>query len=403
MSSPVTGDFDLVVIGGGIIGLAAAWEMSRRRPGHRICVLEKEAGLAGHQSGHNSGVIHAGVYYEAGSLKARLCRDGRLRLERFCREHEVGIKRLGKLIVATEPEELPRLDALEARARANRVPGLERLDTAGLVGIEPHATGLAALHSPQTGAVDFAEVARALAADLAGDGHTIATGHEVTGIVPEGDRTVISHPRGTVVATRVLCCAGAWSDRLAVAAGASPDPRIIPFRGSYLEVRPEKRDLVKGMIYPVPDPALPFLGVHLTRHIDGSLSIGPTALPVVSPQTDRPMSGRIRDLIHLATWPGTPKMAWQNRSVARQEIGHALFRSRMITAARRFVPALDPNDIGPGSAGIRAQAVSRDGSLADDFVFAHTGRVLHVRNAPSPGATSSLAIADHLANLLDRL
>ncbi|MBN8866529.1 MAG: L-2-hydroxyglutarate oxidase [Solirubrobacterales bacterium] len=397
------GPFDLVVVGGGIVGLAAAREAALRRPEWRICVLEKEDDLATHQTGHNSGVIHAGVYYEAGSLKARLCRDGRRRLEEFCRGRGVPFRRVGKLIVATEPEELPRLDALEQRARDNRVPGLERLGPAGIKEIEPHAAGLAALHSPETGVVDFAAVARALAAELAERGHAIATGHEVTGIEPAGDRSEVRHSHGVTIADRVLCCAGAWSDRLAVGSGASPDPRILPFRGAYLEVSEEKRDLVKGMIYPVPDPALPFLGVHLTRHLDGSLSVGPTALLVATAQPAQPLRGRVRDLLRVASWPGTRRMAWRNRAAARQELTHALHRGRLIEAARRFVPELDRSDLRPGMSGIRAQAVGRDGALADDFAFSQVGHVLHVRNAPSPAATSSPAIGSHLAERLDEI
>lgn len=405
MSSPshraVDGDFDLVVIGGGIVGLAAAWEAGRRDPGLSICVLEKEAELARHQSGQNSGVIHAGVYYAAGSLKARLCRLGKGRLEEFCEEREIPFRRLGKLIVAVSEEEIPRLDALEERARANEVDGLRRIDSDGIAAIEPNATGLAALHSPGTGVIDFREVAEALAADLISSGQVVAVGHEVTGIESGRDRTEVMHARGRVTASRVLCCGGAWSDRLAGMSGGSADPRIVPFRGSYLEVVESRQELVRGMIYPVPDPELPFLGVHLTRHVDGSLTIGPTAMLAGSPDPRQPMATRLRDLGRTASWPGTPRMIWNNRASARHEISNALFRRRLIEAARSFVPALRPEDVRPSKSGIRAQAVTRDGELADDFVFDRTGRVLHVRNAPSPGATSSLAIADHLVDLLD--
>lgn len=398
----VSGDFDLVVVGGGIIGLAAAREFSLRHPDSSVCVLEKEPEIGSHQTGHNSGVIHAGVYYPAGSLKARLCRAGKEQLERFCAEREVPFERPGKLIIATDRLEMKRLDQLESRARANGVPGLVRLGPSGITELEPNATGLSALHSPQTGVVDFREVARALADDLIARGHIVATDHEVERILP-GDRPEVIHTRGRLSAVRVLCCAGAWSDRLAQASGGSSDPRIVPFRGSYLKVKTHRQDLVRGMIYPVPDPDLPFLGVHLTRHIDGSLAIGPTAMMAGSPDPEQGRLGRVRDLLHTVSWPGTRRMAWRNRRSARQEITHAVFRHRLVEEARRFVPSLSVDDVSPGISGIRAQAVTRDGQLADDFIFDRTGKVLHVRNAPSPGATSSLAIAGYLADSMEKL
>ncbi len=391
----------MAVVGGGILGLASAWEISRRRPDSRICVLEREPVVAAHQTGHNSGVIHAGVYYAAGSLKARLCTDGRRRLEEFCEQKNIPFRRAGKLIVATRPIELQRLDGLEERARANGVPGLRRLGPDEIKEVEPHIEGLAALHSPETGIVDYPVVCEALARDLTEAGHTVATGHEVTGASKVEDGVLVTHTRGEIKADRVLFCAGAWSDRLAISSGADPDPRIIPFRGNYLHVKPEKQELVKGMVYPVPDPDLPFLGVHLTRHIDDSLSIGPTALLVGSLQAKKAWSVSFRDAWRTATWPGTFRMAWDNRQAAREELKHAVNQRALLAEAQRFLPALRREDVEPGFSGIRAQAVGRDGSLADDFVFSESERILHVRNAPSPGATSSLAIAAHLADRLE--
>src|SRR3954447_18431834 len=266
-----TGECDIAVIGGGIVGLATARELQRRDPGARIVVLEREERLGAHQSSANSGVAHAGVYYAPGSLKARLCVGGLRELYAFCQEHGIAHERCGKVIVALGPGELGRLDALERRGRANGVPGLRRLDGAAWREAEPHAAGVAALHSPQTGIVDFPGVVDALARLLRADGATVATGCGVTGMVRHDGYTVIDHDRGRLRARRAVTCAGAWSDRVAVAAGGDPDPRIIPFRGGYLKLRPEARELVRGLIYPVPDPALPFLGVHLTKRIDGEV------------------------------------------------------------------------------------------------------------------------------------
>lgn len=269
--------------------------------------------------------------------------------------------------------------------------------------VEPEIRGVSALHSPETGIIDYAEVCRALARQLVEAGHQIRTGTEVLRIEqgPRGSRLVLAD--GEVRAGRVLVCAGAWSDRLAVASGGDPDPRIIPFRGSYLEVRSEQKESVRGMVYPVPDPDLPFLGVHLTRHMDGSLTIGPTALMVGSLRARRSTSVNPRDLARTITWPGTRKLAWRHRQAAVRELRSSLSRGSVLAEARRFLPGLEDSDVKAGFSGVRAQAVDRDGRLVEDFVFSETGRTLHVRNAPSPGATASLAIAAHLADRLEAL
>jgi L-2-hydroxyglutarate oxidase len=398
---------DLAVVGGGIVGLAVARELKRRRPDLDAVVLERAPTLATGQTGANSGVIHAGIYYAPGSLKARLCVEGAAELYEFCEGHEIPHERCGKVIVARHEGELARLDELERRGQANGVPGLRRLTGAELREVEPHCQGVAALHSPATGIVDFADVARALAGELEEGGTPVVTGCGVEGVErrpgriglvhsggPSGDeagRAAAAFGRagarsgGETRARFAVFCAGAAADRLAVAAGADPDPRIIPFRGAYLYLRPERAQLVRSLIYPVPDPSLPFLGVHLSRHIDGHVSLGPTAL--LAPRA-------ARDL----TWPGTWRMARRWWRTGITEIRHALSRRALAAAAADYVPEIGPRDFDGGFSGLRAQALGRDGKLVDDFVVSETERALHVRNAPSPAATSSFALARLIAD-----
>jgi 2-hydroxyglutarate dehydrogenase len=376
---------DLAVVGGGIVGLAVARELKRRHPGLNAVVLEGAAAVAGGQTGANSGVIHAGIYYVPGSLKARLCVEGAREMYAFCERHDIPHDRCGKVIVARDQSELGRLDELERRGRENGVPGLRRLTPAQLAEVEPHCRGAAALHSPNTGIVDFAAVARALASELESAGVPVAVGHGITAIDTSHDRICLAHATGETRARFAVFCAGTGSDKLAVAAGAPPDPRIVPFRGAYLYLRPEKAPLVRSMIYPVPDPALPFLGVHLTRHIDGHVSLGPTAL--LAPRG-------VGDLV----WPGTIRMALKWWRTGITEIRHRVSKRSLARAAADYVPELGPADFDGGFAGRRAQALARDGKLVDDFVFSETERALHVRNAPSPAATSSLAIARLIAD-----
>ena len=400
-ASPPTdpsGERDIVVVGAGILGLAVARELHRRAPDRSIAVLEREDQVGFHQTGHNSGVIHAGIYYVPGSLKARLCVEGARDLYEFCERHGVAHERCGKLIVALDETELDRLDELERRGRANEVPGLRRLGADELREVEPHAAGVAALHSPATGIVDFPAVARALAGELREGGVEIATGCAVEGAAAAGERLRIAHARGQTSARFAVFCAGGWSDRLAVAAGAPADPRIVPFRGAYLKLRPDKRSLVRGLIYPVPDPQLPFLGVHLTRHVSGDVLVGPTAL--LAPSRDAYSLARVRprDLAATLAWPGTWRMArrWWRTGIV--EMRYATSRAQFAREAARYVPGLTAADVEPAFAGVRAQALGRDGRLVDDFVFSRTERALHVRNAPSPAATSSLAIARMVAD-----
>jgi (S)-2-hydroxyglutarate dehydrogenase len=389
---------DLVIVGAGILGLAVAREALLRDPDLTVRVVEREDRVGTHQTGHNSGVVHAGIYYAPGSLKARLCVEGARDLYAFCAQHDVPVERCGKVIVATSAEEIPGLDALEWRGRQNGVPGLRRLDRRELRELEPHAEGVAALHSPATGIVDFPAVARALAGEVIERGGRIALGCVVTGVDSRPDEVVLQTSAGEVVARHAVFCAGAWSDRLAIAAGAPADPRIVPFRGAYLRLRPERRDLVRSLIYPVPDPALPFLGVHLTKHIDGDVLVGPTALMVGARDAYRLRRVRPRDLAATLAWPGTFRMARRFWRTGLAEMGYAANRAAFVRAAQRYVPELEPEDVLPGPSGVRAQALGRDGKLVDDFVISHTGRALHVRNAPSPAATSSLAIARLIAD-----
>ena len=389
---------DLVVIGGGILGLAVARELLDRRPDASLCVLEREDRLAAHQTSHSSGVIHAGIYYEPGSLKARLCVEGARLLYAYCEERGIEARKDGKLIVAADQGELSRLDELQRRGEANRVPGLRRVASNEIAEIEPHARGVAALHSPETGVVDFARVAAAYAQDVEAAGGVIATGAGVRGLQPRGASITVEHERGITEAGYVVSCAGAWSDRLAVTAGAPAEPRIVPFRGGYLRLRPERRELVRASIYPVPDPDLPFLGGHLTRTIDGEVLLGPSALMVGARDAYRIARLRGRDLLSNVTWPGTWRLAGRFWRSGLTEIRHAASKRAFVSDVRRFVPELGIGDVLPGPSGIRAQALDRDGRLVDDFVVHRTERALHIRNAPSPAATSSLALAKLIAD-----
>ena len=389
---------DLVVVGAGILGLAVACELKRRRPGLEVAVLEREAGIARHQTGHNSGVVHAGIYYPPGSLKARLCVEGARDLYELCERADVPHERCGKVIVARDATELGRLDELERRGQANGVQGLRRLDAFGIEELEPHCRGVAGLHSPNTGIVDFPGVARALAAELAQAGASVITGAGVKEVSTGRGRILLRHALGEMRARFAVFCAGGWSDRLAVAAGAPKDPRIVPFRGAYLRLRPERRHLVRSLIYPVPDPSLPFLGVHLTRHSDGHVLVGPTAL--LAGARDAYSLSRIRaeDVAATLAWPGSWRMFARWWRTGMSEMRYATSRRSFVKEAAGYVPELRVSDVEPGFAGVRAQALGRDGRLVDDFVFSATERALHVRNAPSPAATSSLAIARMVAD-----
>jgi (S)-2-hydroxyglutarate dehydrogenase len=390
---PPPAECDVVVVGAGIVGLAVARELAFRHDGIKVAVLEREPRIAAHQTGRSSGVIHAGIYYEPGSLKARLCVAGARELYAYCEQRGIAARRTGKVIVATREDELAGLDELERRGRANGVAGLERIDEVELRELEPHAHGLAALHSPATGVVDFRRVALALADELAAAGAEVATGCGVHGLRVESGRIVAAHDRGATRAGAAIASAGAWSDRLAAGAGADPEPRIVPFRGAYLRLRPERRDLVRANIYPVPDPELPFLGMHMTRTIDGEVVLGPSALMVGARDGYRLRRVRGRDLADTLAWAGTWRLLARQWRYGLGELRAAASRRAFVAALRRFVPDLRAADVLPGPVGIRAQALARDGRLLDDFAVSRTERALHVRNAPSPAATACLALA----------
>jgi L-2-hydroxyglutarate oxidase len=393
---------DVAVIGAGIVGLAVARELALRHDGIRVAVLESEDAIARHQTGHSSGVIHAGVYYAPGSLKASLCVAGAAELYDYCDQNGIPAQRSGKLIVATHPDELGRFDELERRATANGVPGLRRLDGDEIAAVEPHAVGIAALHSPATGTVDFTQVAAAFAADLAAAGGSVSTGCRVSAIAERGGTARVEHSRGATEARCVAVCAGAWSDRLASSTGAPADPRIVPFRGAYLQLRPERAELVRANVYPVPDPELPFLGAHLTRTPDGVM-LGPSALIVGARDAYRLSRFSARDLRDTLAWPGTWRLVRRHWRTGALEIRRAVSKRSFVAEARRLVPELRADDFTPGPAGVRAQAVARDGSLIDDFIVSETGRTVHIRNAPSPAATASLPLARLIADRLDPL
>jgi 2-hydroxyglutarate dehydrogenase len=365
-------------------------------------LLEREHELGTHQSAHNSGVLHAGVYYSEGSLKARLCVEGARELYRYCAERGIAHDRCGKLIIATRASELPRLRDLERRATANGVQGLRWVDRAGIEALEPHARGIAGLHSPTTGIVDFQAVTRAFAEDVLELGGRIATGCAIERVQVTARALRLIHGSGSTEAGHAIFCAGAWADRLAVVAGADPDPRIVPIRGAYLRLVPERRDLVRSLIYPVPDPSLPFLGVHLTRHIGGEVLIGPTALIVGARDAYRLRRVRRRDLLDTLAWPGTWRMLARSWRTGIAELRHVAQPSSLLRAAARYVPELREADVLPAFAGVRAQALGRDGQLVDDFVLSATPRAVHLRNAPSPAATSSLALARHVVDEAER-
>jgi L-2-hydroxyglutarate oxidase len=381
-------DADVVVVGAGILGLAVSREILRRRPGAQVVVIERGSDVGREQTARNSGVIHAGIYYAPGSVKAKLCVEGARELYAYCEARGIAHDRCGKVIVALDESELPALDELERRGTANGVQGLRRLDGAELRELEPAAAGIAALHSPNTGIVDFAAVGRALAEDVRAAGGEVLLGRAVRAIAPRSEDVRVEHAAGATVAGNVIACAGLAADRLAVSSGAPADPRIVPFRGAYLKLRPERRKLVRSLIYPVPDPRLPFLGVHLSRHVDGEVYLGPTAL----------LEPRLRSL----AWPGTWRMARRWWRTGLSELRYAASTRAYAAEAARYLPDLRPSDVEPAFTGVRAQALGHDGTLLDDFAFSAQGRVLHVRNAPSPAATASLAIARYVVDEAER-
>ena len=395
---------DVVVVGAGIVGLASARELLRRRPGLRLALVDKEPRVGVHQTGHNSGVIHSGIYYAPGSLKARLCVAGARELYAYCEEHGIPTERCGKVIVATDESELGRLDALHERGVANGVEGLELIGPERLREIEPHCAGIRALWSPNTGIVDFSRVAQRYALDVREAGGEVHTGRELRGLRATGDRVVLETTAGDLEARRVVTCAGLQSDRVAGMTGGAREPRIVPFRGDYWQLRPEARGLCRNLIYPVPDPAFPFLGVHATRRIGtGEVWLGPNAVLAFAREGYGRLDVRPRDLAGALGNRGFQRLARRYWRMGAVEMWRDWSKRAFWRSVRRYLPDVGLEDMVPGPSGVRAQALDASGALVDDFVVDVSGeRVLHVRNAPSPAATSSLAIGRLVADAAER-
>lgn len=389
--------YDYCIVGGGIVGLATAMALLEAQPDARIVLLEKEQELAQHQTGHNSGVIHAGIYYAPGSLKAKLCREGLEATYAFCDAHNIAYEKCGKMIVATNPAEHERIDALYERATANGLE-LERLTGAELHEREPNVTGVAALFSPQTGIVDYTQIAARMADLLTMNGVQIELGAEVTGISETSDRVAIETGETRWEARKVIVCGGLQADRLARMAGLDVDFRIVPFRGEYFQLPANKNAIVNHLIYPAPDPALPFLGVHLTRMIDGSVTVGPNAVIGFAREGYPKLSMNLRDTISFATFPGFWKLVGSNLGHALHELKGSFWRPAYLAECQKYCPELELEDLLPYRAGIRAQVVEKSGSAVHDFLFKETDRMLHVCNAPSPAATSAIPIGRMIAD-----
>lgn len=392
------------VIGGGILGTAVARRLLQQQPDAQVTVLEKETSLAAHQTGRNSGVVHAGLYYTPGSLKAKLCRRGVELLKEYCTERSLPYDEIGKVLVARDAVEESRLGDIMTRAQANGVPGVRIIDRAELRELEPHVEGVGALHSPHTAIADYGAVTRSFAEDVAAAGGTVHTGFEVTGLTRRGSETLVTGTHNSSdtweVFDSVIICAGLQADRVAALAGDCEDPKIVPFRGEYYLLKPEKRSLVKGLVYPVPDPRYPFLGVHLTPRTDGEVMVGPNAVLALAREAYGWGTVSPRDLGDAVGYPGFRAFAKQHWKTGAVEMVGSLSKRRFVNEARKYVPELTIDDVVPGPSGIRAQALDRDGSLVDDFRITRQGAVLAVRNAPSPAATSSLAIAEHIVSLV---
>jgi L-2-hydroxyglutarate oxidase len=387
---------DQLVVGAGIVGLATARALLLRRPGSRVLVLEKADDVATAQTGHNSGVIHAGIYYAPGSLKARLCRAGERATKDFCNVNGIRYETVGKLVVATDDVELERMARLEDRAAANGLE-LERLDAVRLRELEPHVRGVGALFSPATGIVDFREVARALAGEIVAHGGRVITRSQVRGITELSGEVAVESDGGDFHAQQLVSCGGLQADRLAAMGGLEVDFRIVPFRGEYFQLPASRAGLVERLIYPVPDPELPFLGVHLSPTIDGRITVGPNAVLGLAREGYPKGSVRLRDVTAFATFPGFWRFARANIRTGVAEMRDSAFRSGYLRAVRKYCPELALDDLRPYPAGIRAQAVNRDGTSVEDFMFRETKRQLHVCNAPSPAATSAIPIGEMIA------
>ncbi|GGO85272.1 L-2-hydroxyglutarate oxidase [Wenjunlia tyrosinilytica] len=388
--------YDVLVVGGGIIGLSTAHAITQAAPGTSVAVLEKETALATHQTGRNSGVIHSGVYYRPGSFKARFAVRGADEMVKFCLDHDIAHEVTGKLIVATAREELPRLHALAQRGRENRIP-VRELGPAQIAEREPHVGGLAAIHVGSTGICDFGAVARTLASLAQAAGVELRTGTGVREIARRPDGITVQTDIGEVRGRVLVNCAGLHCDRVARMAGEDLGMRIVPFRGEYYELAERSRDLVRGLVYPVPDPAFPFLGVHLTRDVHGGVHVGPNAVPALAREGYSWLRARPRDMAEVLAFPGSWRILRRHWRYEAGELRRSLSKKAFVTAVRQLLPAVSADDLVPAAAGVRAQAVLRDGTLVDDFLFGGSGPFVHVLNAPSPAATASLPIGREVA------
>ncbi len=395
--------YDFAVIGGGIVGLSTAWQLRQRQPSKRIIVIEKEHAVASHQSGHNSGVIHAGIYYQPGSLKADFCRKGVAATLRFCRENGVPYEQCGKLIVATNAAEHERMLALYERALRNRIE-VELLDEAQLRAAEPNVAGIGAILSPTTGIVDYSAVARAMARKVEELGGEIRAGAEVCALEESAAAVTVRLADGSAIqALSLIACGGLMADRLAAMMNIDIDFRILPYRGEYFQLPHDMRSIVRHLIYPVPDPRLPFLGVHLTRMIDGSVTVGPNAVQGWKREGYGRFNFSLRDTAEMLSFPGFWRVTAGNLGTGLAELGNSLWKPAYLKQVQKYCPSVRLSDLRPYPAGIRAQAVMRDGTLMDDFLFAETPRSLHVCSAPSPAATSAIPIGDYLcARILEK-
>lgn len=393
---------DVAIIGAGIVGLASSLHLVRKFAGLKVVVLEKESEIAAHQTGHNSGVIHSGLYYKPGSLKAQLCVEGRTAMVRFCEEHDILYELCGKIVVATNEGEIPGLNELHRRGVANGISGLRELSREEIREIEPNAKGVRGLHVPTTGITDFKMVAAKYRQLLEASGGEVLTGFGVERIARNSESIVLETPSGRVQARYVVNCAGLHSDRIAQMAGADLGLRIVPFRGEYFELVPAKHHLVRGLIYPVPDPRFPFLGVHFTRRIHGGIEAGPNAVLSFKREGYTRTSFNIADTISTATFPGFWKMAAKYWESGLGEMHRSWSKRAFTHALQKLLPALTENDIQPGGSGVRAQALDRNGKLLDDFHFVYKDRILHVCNVPSPAATASLVIGGEIVATLEK-
>ncbi len=394
-------EFDVCIIGGGIVGLATAYQLALAFPKLRLGVLEKEANLAEHQTGHNSGVIHSGLYYKPGSLKARLCTEGRRALVTFAKANHIPHDICGKIVVATQTRELARLEQLYQRGMANEIEGLEKITLAQITELEPNFSGLAGLRVPCTGIIDFVKVARRLA-DLMREVHSdnqVLCSHQVTGIERHDFSMTLRTSQGPVKSQYVINCAGLQSDRVAGLDGIASETRIIPFRGEYYDLTPAAASKVKNLVYPVPDPQFPFLGVHFTRTIDGLIDCGPNAVFAFDREGYSKTAFCLKDTWEALTFPGTVKLFARNMKYGLDEYARSMSKALFLKQLQRLLPTLQASDIVPGKIGIRAQAVNRKGMAVDDFKIEKRSRIIHVLNAPSPAATACLAIGEHLCQL----